>query len=254
MSLRAPLRSWGALSIGDDRWTERYPTASAVLGLAAACVGIERSDGARLACWFGAWDVVSLSAEAWQAGGPTQDRRNAGDRPLVPGLRPDYQTAHDSLKMDGSTNDEAVVSLRGYIEQAHEAAALVLREGASAELVDVAVAALRAPAFTPYLGRRACPLQEPLLVPQLHTVDGSADEVAQALERVLDTPGLMSNAAVRWKSATLVAPVGLLDEAPRRRKLHTEPVPDERLGARAIYATRLTQRFQVTANDGATTA
>ncbi|HLD44337.1 MAG TPA: CRISPR-associated protein Cas5, partial [bacterium] len=42
--LRAPLSAWGETAVGEYRPTSNYPSNSALLGLLAAALGIDRED------------------------------------------------------------------------------------------------------------------------------------------------------------------------------------------------------------------
>lgn len=182
LSLRGVLRSWGATSLGDDRWTEMRPTASAVIGMVGACAGIDRKDRDLCEAWYSSWDVVSASATDWWSEG--------GGR-MLPGIRQDYQTAKNSMDMSGGLNDDAVVSRRGYLEESREAAAIVLRPDADEAFFDLAAAGLRQPVYTPYLGRRSNPLSEPMLARDGVILDGDRDLIVDRVIDRLMAPGLM---------------------------------------------------------------
>lgn len=181
LTLRGPLRSWGATSLGDDRWTEVRPTASACLGLVAACAGISQSDQHLLETWYGSWDVMTASATRWWRDGIV----------YKPSIREDFQTALDTLDVSGNTRDDAIVSRRGYIENARETVAITLKDDAPPELLEIAIKGLLAPVFTPSLGRRCNAFSEPPFKEGGAITTRTYGQIADRLLAELATPGLM---------------------------------------------------------------
>ncbi|MFD8822765.1 type I-E CRISPR-associated protein Cas5/CasD [Streptomyces sp. NPDC059605] len=133
LRLAGPLQSWGGSARFTRRTTESAPTKSGVIGMLAAASGIERGDDAAL---------VSLAALRF------------GVRIDQPGTRVrDFQTAHHSV-----TKTSMPLSERFYLADAVFVAAL---EGDHTFLASLH-AALRAPVYPPFLGRRSCPPARPV--------------------------------------------------------------------------------------------
>ncbi|MEV5887583.1 type I-E CRISPR-associated protein Cas5/CasD [Streptomyces sp. NPDC052020] len=133
LRLAGPLQSWGASSRFTRRTTESAPTKSGVLGLLAATAGIERDDDTRLA------RVAAL---------------RYGVRIDQPGTRiRDFHTAHH-----GITGKSMPLSERFYLADAVFVAAV---EGEHTLLTEL-YAALQAPVYPPFLGRRSCPPAGPV--------------------------------------------------------------------------------------------
>ncbi|MFE6096590.1 type I-E CRISPR-associated protein Cas5/CasD [Streptomyces massasporeus] len=133
LRLAGPLQSWGASSRFTRRTTESAPTKSGVIGLLAAAAGIERGDDARLA---------PLAALRF------------GVRIDQPGNRiRDFQTAHHSV-----TGKSMPLSERFYLA---DAVFVAVVEGEHTLLAEL-YAALRAPVYPPFLGRRSCPPSGPV--------------------------------------------------------------------------------------------
>ncbi|MFD4370996.1 type I-E CRISPR-associated protein Cas5/CasD [Streptomyces sp. NPDC058486] len=131
--LAGPLQSWGAAARFSRRTTEPAPTKSAVIGLLASAQGIQRGDDEQLR---------PLSALRF------------GVRIDQPGTRlRDFQTA-----IHWETGKSMPLSERFYLADAVFVAAV---EGAPGLLADLH-AALRTPAYPPFLGRRSCPPARPL--------------------------------------------------------------------------------------------
>ncbi|MFJ8271636.1 type I-E CRISPR-associated protein Cas5/CasD [Streptomyces sp. NPDC094154] len=141
LRLAGPLQSWGASARFARRTTESAPTKSGVMGMLAAAAGIERGDDDRL---------EPLAALRF------------GVRIDQPGTRVrDFQTAHH-----GVTGKSMPLSERFYLADAVFVAAL---EGDHPLLAELH-AALRAPVYAPFLGRRSCPPSLPI---ELHLHDHS---------------------------------------------------------------------------------
>ncbi len=136
LRLAGPLQSWGASARFARRTTESAPTKSGVIGLLAAAAGIERGDDNKLR---------PLAALRF------------GVRIDQPGTRVrDFQTAHH-----GVTGKSMPLSNRFYLADAVFLAAL---EGDHRLLAELH-AALLAPVYAPFLGRRSCPPSLPRRAP-----------------------------------------------------------------------------------------
>jgi CRISPR system Cascade subunit CasD len=153
--LDGPMQAWGTHTFEDQRSSNLFPTRSGLLGLLAACLGIDRGDGAasqRLAesvVFTVRIDDVALSPD--------------GDEPVArSAVRiDDYHTVLGARKVDGSVNPNPVVSRREYLYDAAFTIAVGERPGGPIRLEAVADA-LQRPIYTPVLGRRSCPIARPL--------------------------------------------------------------------------------------------
>ncbi|MBB5085068.1 type I-E CRISPR-associated protein Cas5/CasD [Nonomuraea endophytica] len=134
--LAGPLQAWGASSRFARRTTEAAPTKSGVIGLLAAAQGRERTA-----------DLTDLA------------HLRFGVRIDQPGtLLRDFHTAHRF------TGESMPVSERLYLADAVFVAAV---EGPTEIITDLS-AAVRAPVYLPYLGRRSCPPARPIHLATLH--------------------------------------------------------------------------------------
>jgi CRISPR system Cascade subunit CasD len=140
LRLHGPLQAWGGPVVGDDRPTLPFPTRSGVLGLVAACLGIRRSDEARL---------LALADEA-----RVHVRVDAAGTPLV-----DDQTIQDNRI--ASATRQTIQSKRTYLCDASFVAVVV--PGPRGSIEEIAEA-ITQPVFAPFLGRRTCVLSTPLLL------------------------------------------------------------------------------------------
>jgi CRISPR system Cascade subunit CasD len=131
LQLAGPLQAWGASARFARRTTESAPTKSGVIGLLAAAQGRDRKA-----------DLTDLAALRF------------GVRIDQPGTRiRDYQTAHH-----GDTGKSMPLSERFYLADAVFVAAVEGDDG----LIRALHAAVREPAYLPYLGRRSCPPARPV--------------------------------------------------------------------------------------------
>ncbi|WP_432070886.1 type I-E CRISPR-associated protein Cas5/CasD [Streptomyces sp. AA1529] len=148
LRLAGPLQSWGASARFARRTTESAPTKSGVVGMLAAAAGIQRGDDQGL---------TPLAALRFAV------------RIDQPGTRVrDFHTAHHQ-----TTGKAMPLSERFYLADAVFVAAL---EG-DRTLLTTLDAAVRAPVFAPFLGRRSCPPALPLELGLHHKAD--LDEALQ---------------------------------------------------------------------------
>jgi CRISPR system Cascade subunit CasD len=172
--LLAPLASWGDVAVGEYRGSHDYPGESALLGLLGAALGIRRDDEPAQAALR---DGYAFAVGVLSPGRLLRDYHTA----QVPGRselkgRP-HATRRDELavpKRDLNT----VLSTRDYRQDAACLVAVQAKAGAAPpHTLDDLAAALRAPHYVLYLGRKSCPPAAPL-APQL--IDAGA--ALEALE------------------------------------------------------------------------
>lgn len=132
LKFAGPLQSWGTDSRFETRWTDRYPSKSAVLGILAASYGYSRDDTR----------ITQLNQ---------LDYAVRVDQPGE--LLSDYHVAR-KLKSNGNV-DQVYVTNRFYIQDA----VFVVAIGSTDEQwIDEIEYALKNPYFQPFLGRRSNPL------------------------------------------------------------------------------------------------
>jgi CRISPR system Cascade subunit CasD len=154
--LWGPMAAWGDIAVGERRGTWNRPARSAVLGLVAGSLGIERGDGAahlRLEAGLG------FAVRVDDAGRPLRDYHTAQSPSEKRGKR--WPTRRDELA--DPLNLTTILSERTY--QTEMNALIVLWRRKEAECADLAEIAVRLlePVFTPFLGRKSCPLGLPIL-------------------------------------------------------------------------------------------
>jgi CRISPR system Cascade subunit CasD len=152
-ALAAPLAAMGEIAVGERRGSWDRPGRSAVLGLVAACLGIERDDEAAHAALEAGY---GLALRRQRLGPLLADYHTAQVPPARRGRR--FATRAEELAADDL---ETILSRRDYRADVLVLAALWLRPGAYWPLDEIETA-LRAPHYTPYFGRKSCPLMLPL--------------------------------------------------------------------------------------------
>lgn len=152
--LAAPLGAMGALAVGERRGTWDRPGRSAVLGLVAACLGLERTDEAAhqaLEVGYG----MALRVE--HLGPVLADYHTAQVPPQRRGRL--FRTRREEL---AAADLGTILSRRDYHTDVVVLVALWPRGAAPRWSLEAIAAAMQEPLFAPYLGRRACPLMLPL--------------------------------------------------------------------------------------------
>lgn len=168
-ALVAPIAAFGAIAVGERRGGFDRPARSAVLGLVGACLGLEREDEAGQAALAEGYGLALL---CHAPGRLLADYHTAQVPSAERGRR--YRTRAAELARPSHALN-TILTRRDYRVGAWHLGALWAREGARWSLPDLAAAMAR-PVFTPYLGRKSCPLGLPLAPRVVEATD-----VAEAL-------------------------------------------------------------------------
>lgn len=155
LKLDGPMQAWGGHTYEDFRPSHLFPTRSGLLGLIAACLGLDRGD---LAAQTRLAESLEFTVRVDRFGICAARCSFPEKAPLK---LPDFHTVQDARKVDGSANKNPVVSRREYLFDAQFSVAVGVRDDADITLESVA-AAVQRPVYTPSLGRRSCPLARPL--------------------------------------------------------------------------------------------
>ncbi|MCX2793353.1 type I-E CRISPR-associated protein Cas5/CasD [Microbulbifer thermotolerans] len=176
--LYGPLASWGAPAVGETRPSADHPGRAALLGLLAAALGIRRDDGPNQQALAAS---VRFAVKQHSAGRLMRDYHTV----QVPGRdkKARYFTRKDELSVPKEKLN-TVLSSREYRQDGLWQVAVLLNEQSDWNL-DELEAALRAPVFTPYLGRKACPLAVPM-APQKVQAKGLREVFAAVPSRICD--------------------------------------------------------------------
>lgn len=164
LRLAGPLQSWGEHSTFTERDTVAFPTRSGLIGLFAAARGLQRGSA------LDDFDQLELTVRIDRPG------RRLIDFHTVGGGLPRHRTvltAEGKRRQEGATT---LVSNRHYLADALFTVAVTTRDGSGLNWLS---AALRRPHWAPYLGRRSCVPDQPLLLR-----DDVADPVMELRSRV----------------------------------------------------------------------
>jgi CRISPR system Cascade subunit CasD len=187
LKLQGPLQSWGTHTYEDYRPSNLFPTQSGLLGLLAACLGIERHDQA-------GFEALDQSIEL--AVRVDQTRLEDGKR-LSPAKITDFHTIMNARRVDGRASRYPVVSRREYLCDATFTVAI--RASAQPTMsLDELEAAVKKPYYTPFLGRRSCPLSRPLWEQRL-----MAESFEQALGQVEPRLGVIYSEWIGFEHSRL---------------------------------------------------
>lgn len=152
-TLYAPMGSLGEIAVGERRMSWARPGRSAVLGLVAAALGIERADGgAHRKLETGLYYAVRTDAP----GRPFIDYHTTQTPKARRGLT--FSTRREELE---ASDLNTVLSSREWRSDAYFTVALWPRQEDAIDLDEIANA-LRQPHFVLYLGRKSAPLGLPL--------------------------------------------------------------------------------------------
>lgn len=155
LKLKGVMQAWGGHTLEDLRHTEIIPTRSGLLGLLAACLGIDRNNHSQL-------DALAQSLRftiSIENSPKTRVKRIT-----------DFHTVKDARKVDGKRNKYPVVSRREYLCDAVFTILIEAQKSASFGLKDIAHA-VQNPVYTPFLGRRSCPITRPLYEAEIRAKD-----------------------------------------------------------------------------------
>jgi len=176
------MAAFGEITVGEQRSLWDAPSKSGVLGLLAACLGLDRDQSEALRHLD---QGLGYAARLDNPGYPLRDYHTA-QTPTAAGRKRrekaglDTQTRKGDLEADDLNT---VLSERMYrLEWAATVALWV--KSASPDLTQLAAALIR-PVYTPYLGRKACPLSAP---PRPHCVTADSLLAAFDLYDALEEP------------------------------------------------------------------
>ena len=152
--LYGALASWGDIAVGEHRPSLGHPTKSAITGLLAAALGIERSDEdtqTQLSQNYSVAVCVRASGELLRDYHTVQ----------VPGGKRLYATRQDELLRD-KLNLKTILSQRDYRTDALYQVAVWRNNDNAPFSLEELQQQLQQPRFCLYLGRKSCPLSLPL--------------------------------------------------------------------------------------------
>ncbi len=197
LKLHGPMQAWGEHTFEGSRPSANFPTRSGILGLLGACLGINRNDKGRL-------ENLATSIGLAVRVDTRQLLRSDGtlkgfqvvkmiDYHTVKGAREDYV---------GLKKHDTIQTWREYLYDAEFTVALWNHTNAALHIAQIE-SAVKQPLFTPYLGRRSCPISRPLFEARLQSPDiltafneiqpiggtlYSEEKIGDRMKRVRDVP------------------------------------------------------------------
>ncbi|CCE25371.1 type I-E CRISPR-associated protein Cas5/CasD [Methylotuvimicrobium alcaliphilum] len=156
IKLQGAMQAWGGHTYEDYRPSLIFPTRSAIVGLLGACLGIEREEIKSLKKLDKSFQLTVRVNKRKIA-----QRKGAEDKLVSMQKITDFHTVQHARKVDGKARPEAIVSRREYLCDAEFTVALAFSENTDYDLERIKQA-IKKPVYTPFLGRRSCPIQSPL--------------------------------------------------------------------------------------------
>ncbi|WP_305856481.1 type I-E CRISPR-associated protein Cas5/CasD [Balneatrix alpica] len=149
--LAGPMQAWGQPTFEGSRPTAAFPTRSGLLGLLGACLGIRRDNKA---CLQQLANSVRFAVRC--------DEYRLDNKLITPTKLTDYHTVQNAREdYRGLKSHETIQTWREYLCDAQFTVAIWNSKSAELQLPQL-IEAVKRPHFTPYLGRRSCPLSQPL--------------------------------------------------------------------------------------------
>ncbi len=181
IKLQGAMQAWGGHTYEDYRPSLIFPTRSAIIGLLGACLGLEREDLAELKALDNSFKLTVRANRREIA----QRENSLPKLPVSMQKITDFHTVQHARKVDGKPRPEAIVSRREYLCDAEFTLALEFTEKAYYGLERIKQA-IQKPVYTPFLGRRSCPIQRPLYEAVI-----SAENVQAALSQIAPYQGTL---------------------------------------------------------------
>lgn len=152
LRLAGPLQSWGEHSTFGIRDTTAFPTRSGVIGLLAAAQGRQRGEA------LDDFEPLEMVVRVERPGAHLVDFHTVGG-----GLAraATVRTAAGGRRAEGATT---LVSHRHYLTDAIFTVGIQAHDDKGVRTLNALAGALRNPAWAPYLGRRSCVPDQPLLL------------------------------------------------------------------------------------------
>lgn len=145
LRLAAPLQSWGERGTFGEKDTAEFPTRSGLLGLLASAAGIRRGES------LGTLTDLDFLVRIDRPGVRVIDFHTVGGG---------YPRERGIPTAEGKRKHTAIITRRHYLADAVFTVACTGPETA----VDEAAAAVESPHWQPYLGRRSCPPELPMVL------------------------------------------------------------------------------------------
>ncbi len=182
LKLQGAMQAWGGHTYETFRPSYIFPTRSGILGLLGACLGIERDNIQKREDLNQSFELT-IKAEKRRL--EKQVYKGTQVRDLSINKMTDYHTVLDGRRANGKPRKEAIISYREYLNDAEFTLILDFKKDAIYNLNQIKEA-IEKPIFTPFLGRRSCPLHRPLFEKVF-----KAENIKEVLKELSDTQGVV---------------------------------------------------------------
>ncbi len=164
LKLQGVMQAWGEHTFEGLRPSANFPTRSAILGLLGACLGVDRADRNQQQALA---DSIQYAV-----------RQDDSDFNVI--KITDFHTVKDAREnYTGLKSHDTIITQREYLLDAMFTAAIWNLEGSDYSL-DRLEKAVCKPHYTPFLGRRSCPVTRPLFERRVQAVN--SDEALKMIE------------------------------------------------------------------------
>jgi len=164
LKLQGVMQAWGEHTFEGLRPSTNFPTRSAILGLLGACLGVDRTDRNQQQALA---DSIQYAV-----------RQDESDFNVI--KITDFHTVKDAREnYTGLKSHDTIITQREYLLDALFTVAIWNLEGSEYSL-DRLEKAVCKPHYTPFLGRRSCPVTRPLFEKRVQAVN--SDEALKMVE------------------------------------------------------------------------
>lgn len=166
LKLQGVMQAWGEHTFEGLRPSTNFPTRSALVGLLAACLGIDRNNRKQQQALANSFLYAV--------------RQDETEHKLVKMM--DYHTVKDAREdYVGLKSHETIITQREYLLDAVFTVAIWNTDAAEYSLDQLKVAVCQ-PRYTPFLGRRSCPITRPLYEDLVKAIN--SDEALKLIEPI----------------------------------------------------------------------
>ena len=166
LKLQGVMQAWGEHTFEGLRPSTNFPTRSALIGLLGACLGIDRQNRQQQQALANSFQYAV--------------RQDETKHPVI--KMTDYHTVKDAREdYIGLKSHDTIITQREYLLDAAFTVAIWSTDGADYSLEQLKAAVCQ-PRYTPFLGRRSCPITRPLYESCVQAIN--SDEALKLIEPV----------------------------------------------------------------------
>ena len=180
LKLQGVMQAWGEHTFEGLRPSTNFPTRSALIGLLGACLGIDRQNRQQQQALANSFLYAVRQDEAKWVWSAHNDELRLEKRSVI--KMTDYHTVKDAREdYVGLKSHDTIITQREYLLDAAFTVAIWNIEGAEYSLEQLKAAVCQ-PRYTPFLGRRSCPITRHLYESCVQAIN--SDEALKLIEPV----------------------------------------------------------------------